>query len=383
MGERWLADSGFSPANQNRGQSCVSHLAAVKQAKRALIQRFAQTDNWRAFLQAGSTLLLLALLWLAVAWSLDVSWWLTALLVPLLSLMLLRVFVLMHECGHNSLFGNASLNRGFGFVFGVLCGMPQQVWSQHHQFHHANNGNWDKYRGPLNVITVDEYAALTPQQQARYRRSRSIWLAPLAGFMYLLFNPRINWLRGSIGLLRHTLARPAGTFSCRYWSDAQQYRAMSWNNLALLPLWLLLGWALGPLPFVLVYVASLSLAGGAGIVLFTVQHNFDHAYASSNQGWDYDQAALHGTSFLILPGWLNWLTLDIAYHHIHHLSARIPNYRLRACHAENAALFGDVPRITLAQIPRSLQCILWDKQAQRIISVAQYRRQSACMAASQ
>ena len=102
------------------------------------------------------------------------------------------------------------------------------------------------------------------------------------------YKSRSNWLRGSIGLLAHLLrqkrARPAlslrqlaGEFSCRYWSDAAQYRAMCWNNLALLVLWLLLGWALGPLLFALVYVASLSLAGGAGIVLFTVQHNYDHA----------------------------------------------------------------------------------------------------------
>ena len=101
-------------------------------------------------------------------------------------------------------------------------------------------------------------------------------------------------------------------------------------------------WLLEPLLFVLVYVSSLSLAGGAGIVLFTVQHNFDHSYASGNAGWDYDQAALEGTSFLILPRWLNWLTVDMAYHHVHHLSGRIPNYRLKACHNENQALFAEV-----------------------------------------
>lgn len=366
----------------------MSNLAAVKQTKHALIQRFAKSNNLRAFSQVLTTLLPLALLWLAVDWSGDVSYWLTALLVPLLSLMLLRVFVLMHECGHGSMFSDPRLNRGFGFVFGVLCGMPQAVWSQHHQFHHASNGNWDKYRGPLNVLSVDDYAALTPQQQARYRHSRSIWLAPLAGFMYLLFSPRINWLRGSSELLWHLLrqklVRPAASqrllaseFSSRYWSTAQQYWAMFWNNVVLLLLWLLLGWLLEPLLFALVYVSSLSLAGGAGIVLFSVQHNFEHAYASSDDGWDYDQAALQGTSFLLLPRWLNWLTLDIAYHHIHHLSARIPNYRLQACHAENASLFSGVHRVTLRQIPAALQYILWDRQARHLISVAEYQQKQA------
>lgn len=366
----------------------MSNVAAVKQAKRALIQRFTQPNNFRAFSQVLTTLLPLALLWLAVDWIGDVSWWLTALLVPLLSLILLRVFVLMHECGHASLFNGLRLNRGFGFMFGVLCAMPQYVWSQHHQFHHASNGNWDKYRGPLNIISVDEYAALTPQQQAKYRNNRSIWLAPLAGFMYLLWHPRVNWLRGSISLLSHLLrqklARPtaslpllASEFSSRYWSTAQEYWAMFWNNLALLLVWLVMGWLLEPLLFALVYISSLSLAGGAGIVLFTVQHNFDHAYASGNTGWDYDQAALEGTSFLILPRWLNWLTVDIAYHHIHHLSGRIPNYCLKACHNENQALFADVQRITLWQIPAALKNILWDQRQRCIISVAEYQRQRA------
>jgi omega-6 fatty acid desaturase (delta-12 desaturase) len=152
---------------------------------------------------------------------------------------------------------------------------------------------------------------------------------------------------------------------------------MFWNNVVLLLLWLLMGWLLEPLLFALVYVSSLSLAGGAGIVLFSVQHNFEHAYASGDAGWDYDQAALQGTSFLLLPSWLNWVTLDIAYHHIHHLSARIPNYRLQACHAENTPLFAGVQRVTLRQIPAALQYILWDKQARHLVSVAEYQQQRA------
>jgi omega-6 fatty acid desaturase (delta-12 desaturase) len=114
--------------------------------------------------------------------------------------------VLMHECGHGSLFRSGRLNRSFGFVFGVLCGMPQHVWSQHHQFHHAHNGNWNRYRGPLNIAEVAEYTAMSHAQQRRYRRSRSVWLAPMGGFMYMVVHPRWSWLKGSVGLLRHLLA---------------------------------------------------------------------------------------------------------------------------------------------------------------------------------
>src|SRR3954468_20551196 len=120
-----------------------------------------------------------------------------------MSLFLLRVFVLMHECGHRSLFRTPRLNKAFGFVFGVVSGMPQHVWSQRHLQHHSTNGNWAQYRGPLNIVAADEYGAMNARQQRGYRNARAIWLAPLAGFLYLVFNPRINWIKGSGSLLRH------------------------------------------------------------------------------------------------------------------------------------------------------------------------------------
>jgi omega-6 fatty acid desaturase (delta-12 desaturase) len=113
------------------------------------------------------------------------------------------------------------------------------------------------------------------------------------------------------------------------------------------------------------------------IVLFTVQHNFEHSYASENEGWDRNTAAIHGTSFLILPPILNWFTANIAYHHVHHLCARIPNYCLVQCHREQSALFADVKRITLLQIPGALKYILWDQTGHRLISVAEHLGQPA------
>lgn len=147
---------------------------------------------------------------------------------------------------------------------------------------------------------------------------------------------------------------------------------MFWNNIVLVTCWVLMTLAIDAGLFFALYVISVSLAGAAGIMLFTVQHNFENAYAVDTEHWDYDMGALHGTSFLVLPGWLNWFTANIAYHHVHHLSAKIPNYRLAACHAENEALFTEVTRVKLAEIPRALQCLLWDAKAQRIISVSQY-----------
>jgi omega-6 fatty acid desaturase (delta-12 desaturase) len=111
--------------------------------------------------------------------------------------------------------------------------------------------------------------------------------------------------------------------------------------------------------------------------LFTVQHNFEHSYASDGQHWDQDTGAIAGTSYLVLPRWLNWVTVDIGYHHIHHLSAAIPNYRLARCHDEYQHLFSSVTRVRLYGVLGALKCILWDRHAQRIMSIAEYQQRCA------
>jgi acyl-lipid omega-6 desaturase (Delta-12 desaturase) len=336
--------------------------------------------------QILSTLVPLGLLWWAALLSAGISYWLTAAAVPLISLFTLRVFALMHDCGHGSLFRSQSLNRVVGFLLGVIAGMPQYVWSQHHSYHHAHNGNWDKYRGPYTTLSVDEYAARTGARQLLYRQKCSMPAAPIAGFIYLIANPRLTWIKGSIGLAIHAVraksAQPqislrehATSFATRYWKSTKEYRHMTWNNVVLLCAWALMCWTFDPVLFLSIYIVSLSLAGAVGIILFTVQHNFEHAYASDDQHWNYTTGAISGTSFLVLPPWLNWFTVDIGYHHIHHLSSNIPNYCLAKCHKEQRHFFDDVTRLKLSQVSSSFKCILWDTRAQQIISVAEYRRQ--------
>ena len=364
----------------------MSSTGRVKRLKRDIIDRHAKADDLKAMTQVITTLVPLALLWIAAALSVRISLWLTVPLVGLISLFTLRVFALMHDCGHGSLFRTCWLNRAFGFLFGVMAGMPQYVWSQHHNFHHATNGNWEKYRGPLTTLSTDEYAAMTQSKQRRYRHIRNIAVAPAGGFVYLIFNPRITWLKGTAQLLVHLvktklttpgtpLRAHAASFQTRYWQSRKEYWHMFWNNAALLSMVALLSWVFGTALACSIYLLSVSLAGGAGLVLFTVQHNFEHAYASQTQEWDFDAGTMEGTSFLILPFWLNWFTVDIAYHHVHHLSANIPNYRLVGCHNEYQELFADVPRLRLSQIHRAAKCILWDTRARRIISIAAYEQQ--------
>jgi hypothetical protein len=183
-------------------------------------------------------------------------------------------------------------------------------------------------------------------RQRMYRGKYSIALAPFVGFIYLIFNPRFTWFKGTLELVSHVarkkVERPdlsmkvhAASFETRYWQSRKEYWHMFWNNVVLLGVWALMCWAIGAARFFSIYLISLSFAGGVGILLFTVQHNFRHSYASDTQNWDYDAGAIEGTSFLILPRWLNSFTANIGYHHIHHLSARIPNYRLISCHNQN------------------------------------------------
>jgi omega-6 fatty acid desaturase (delta-12 desaturase) len=350
--------------------------------KREIVDRYATPSDRRGSLQFLSVVAPLAGLWYAISQIPPGSPWLVAAAIACLSLFLLRGFVLMHDCGHHSLFRSKSLNRIGGFLLGVLAGMPQQVWAENHRYHHVTNGNWAKYRGPLNVACVTDYLAMNASERRHYRYTRDILLSPVAGCLYFLVNPRITWLRATFHLLRRRLTRTGRQESLAgarlpYCASMTHYRYMAWNNLLLLAAWGLMAWAIGPWLFFLCYVVSGSLAGGYGIVLFTVQHNFEHAYASADEGWDRDEAALRGTSFLILPRWLNWITADAAYHHVHHLCASVPNYRLAACHREHELLFSSVRRVGLFEIPSALKHVLWDMPARRLVSVAEVMGRTA------
>ena len=336
--------------------------------KSDIVDRFATPSNLRGSLQFLSVIAPIAVLWFVIRQTWLDSPWLDAAATAGLSLFLLRGFVLMHDCGHHSLFRTKSLNRIGGYLLGVLSGLPQQVWAENHRFHHVTNGNWARYRGPLNVASVADYQAMSARDQRHYRYTRDILIAPLAGCLYFLVNPRITWLRASVQRLRARLAHrdvPETAISTTH------YRYMLWNNLLLLAAWGAMAWAIGPLRFGICYLVSGSLAGGYGIILFTVQHNFEHSYASADEGWDRDEAALSGTSFLVLPRWLNWITADAAYHHVHHLCASVPNYRLAACHKEHEALFAGVRRVGLFEIPAALKHVLWDRSARKLVSVAE------------
>ena len=358
----------------------------LKTEKNALIKEYAIRSNLKAFIQTTTTIVPYFVLLYAAIESLKISYWLSAGLTLLLTLFVIRVFVMLHDCGHNCLYVNPRENKIAGFVFGVLCGVPQYVWSKHHDYHHSTNGNWNKYRGPLAVLSVDQYAELTDKQKKTYANQRRIRMAPLAGFLYFIFNPRFTWIKGSIEYTLYFIKQKLSDtsipsneinnkFKTKYWNTWQEYQHMSANNIVLLIAWVFAASYFGVIEFFSIYIIALSLGGAIGLILFTVQHNFEDSYAAGDEDWNYFTAALDGTSLLKLPKILNWFTADIAYHHIHHLSARIPNYNLVKCHLKYEPLFERVKQIKLSEIPHSFKYILWDNHTQKIISVEQYNSQ--------
>lgn len=358
----------------------------LKEIAPEIIQKYSHKSNFKGLVQNLNTLIpYFALFYIAMT-SLELqNYWLAAGSTLLLAFFIVRIFMLMHDCGHKSMFKTQLFNTVGGFFTGVFVGMPQYVWSQHHNFHHATNGNWEKYRGPLNILSVKEFSQLSADKQNKYRFSRNILLAPLGAFMYFIFNPRFNWLLGSLQFVINTLTTkiktPGESFKniisnqeSRFWKNSKEYLHMTLNNIVLLSIWVTASMYFGTVIFFTIYIISLSLAGAAGIIIFTIQHNFENSYAADTEHWDYYQGALNGSSFLTFPKVINWFGADIAYHHIHHLSAGIPNYNLARCHKEYAHLFNDVTRIRLRDIAKSFKFILWDEKQQRIISIKQYNQ---------
>ena len=360
--------------------------AQLKEIAPEIIKKYSTKSNAKALFQHLNTLIpYFALFYLAMHSLQSQNYLLTTVYTILLSFFIVRIFMLMHDCGHKSIFQTQLFNTIGGFFTGVFVGMPQYVWTQHHNYHHSTNGNWEKYRGPLNILSVKEFEDLSPGQQRKYELGRNILLSPFGAFLYFIFNPRFNWLVGSIkfavSVIKKKMTSPQESLKeiissqeSRNWKNGKEYLHMTLNNIVLLSIWWAASMYFGAVTFFTIYIVSLSLAGAAGLIIFTLQHNFEDSYASDTEHWDYYQGALSGTSFFTVPKFFNWFGADIAYHHIHHLSASIPNYNLAACHKEYAHLFEDVKRIRFRDVAKEFKFILWDKENQKIISVEQYNK---------
>ena len=313
------------------------------------------------------------------------------LLAPLALLVLFsaRTFSLMHDCGHDSLFRSRWLNRSAGFLLGVLNAIPQHPWSRGHAFHHRHNGNWEIYRGPSALVTLEHYRSLSPRRRWLYRLLRQPLMLLPGGFFYLVIKPRLALLLGSVEFLVATGRGLAAAVAARGWRGlaalpalVRGHRSSHWytageladlaaNNALVITSWLLMAHWLGAALFWSCYAVVMSFSAAIFICIFFVQHNFENTYASGTEGWSYLRGAVEGSSNLEMPAILHWFSADIAFHSIHHLCERIPNYRLRACHQRNAHLLTASRRLRLAEIPSCFAYILWDPATNRLVTLAE------------
>lgn len=351
----------------------------IERGRRAefLLKPFLTSSNIRASGQILETLVPLAVLWWLVP---QASAWSPWLLIPLGAVMVLftaRCFGLMHDCGHYALYRGFLLNRSAGFLLGVVNAIPQYPWSRGHAFHHKHNGNWEIYRGPSVVLSTEEFARLSPVRQQLYVLVRHPLMLFPGGFFYLVIKPRLALLIGAAAFVPHLLRcawRRAWTpYHSPTWYTVGEFWDILGNNVCVITLWLAMGEWFGHGLFWAMYASVMTAAAAIFLCVFFTQHNFPGSYAHRTVGWSYTMGALDGTSHLRLPALLNWFTTDIAYHSIHHLHERIPNYRLAACYRANAHLLGGVTWLRLRDVPACFTYILWDPQTSRATTVAAFR----------
>lgn len=321
---------------------------------KAIVAEYQKPNFWRATWQIVNTIGGYVLLWYLMYLSLSVSWWLTIPLAILAGGLLIRVFIIFHDCGHGSFFKSDFANDFWGFITGVLTFTPYYHWRWEHAVHHATSGHLERRGvGDIWTLTVEEYLRSSPWKKFSYRMARNPFIlfviAPVLIFLILQRIPSPG-------------AKP-------------REKASVWiMNVVLLALAAGLIWIYGFLPWLIIQLTAMGVAGSAGIWLFYVQHQFEDAYWERAENWDYTAAALEGSSFYKLPKVLQWFSGNIGFHHIHHLSPRIPNYNLERCHRSDP-MFAEMPPTTLFGSLKSLTFRLWDENARKLISFGQLKRQ--------
>jgi len=320
-----------------------------------LLAPYRRASRRRALVQLATSAVPFAAVWAAMAWSAGVSYWLTALLTIPAAGLFLRLFMIQHDCGHGSFFRSAAANHRLGAVLGVVTFFPYGYWRRTHAIHHATHGNLDRRGfGDVDTLTVHEYRARGRAGRLAYRLYR---------------NPLVMFGLGPIYLF---VIKHRCPFDLPF-SWKREWASVLWTDAAILAAGGVLAWFVGWQTVVVVHLSIVFVAGAVGIWLFYVQHQFVDSYWDDADAWDFYRAGAHGSSFYDLPGPLRWFTANIGYHHIHHLSSRIPNYRLRECFEENAEL-QRVARLTLAQSLGCLRLRLWDEERRRMVGFREARQ---------
>jgi len=274
-------------------------------------------------------------------------WWVLALAVPAAAF-LVRLFAIQHDCGHGSFFRSRRANDLLGRIIGVATLTPYAFWHRRHALHHATSGNLDRRGvGDIETLTVREYQALPFARRLAYRFYRHPLVMFGIGPSYQFF-------------IRHRI--PTG-HPLRLGRD---WLSILGTNATIAAGGALAAATTGLQPLLLGYAPVMLIAASIGVWLFYVQHQFEETYWTSGAEWDYHDAALEGCSYYDLPRVLHWVTGHLGLHHVHHLSSKVPNYRLRDCFEANPE-FWRAKRLSLLGSFKCARLALWDEAARRLV----------------
>ncbi|RME74651.1 MAG: fatty acid desaturase [Chloroflexi bacterium] len=335
-----------------------SELPIRSQEWKKAVAKYQIPNARKSIWQIINTLIPFVAIWYLMVQSLSIGYWLTLLLaIPAAGLMV-RMFIIQHDCGHGSFFKSRKANDWVGTLASIITWTPYRYWQKSHAIHHANAGNLEhRGIGDIYTMTVQEYLQASWWGKLKYRIYRHplflFGVAPTALFVFLYRFPTSK--EKALKKVRHSVY---------------------WTNLALAVVVGGLMWLIGVKEFLLIQIPITILASTAGAWLFYVQHQFEDAYWAGDDSWEYSLAALKGSSFYKLPKVLQWFTGNIGFHHIHHLSPRIPNYNLEACHNDNE-LFQNTVTMTLRSSIKTLSLSLWDEEQNKLIGFRQLKARPA------
>ena len=301
---------------------------------------------WQVINSFGGLLITLLLMYFA----LNIGYWLTLLLAVPAAGFLVRIFIIQHDCGHGSFTKSRYANEILGTAASVLTLIPYKYWRKSHAIHHAHHAELEERGiGDVWTMTVDEYWAASWWKRLVYRAFRNpIFLFGIA--------PTINFV---------ILSRfPSG--NDENWKSSEK-ASIWWTDLAIAIWFVGFGLLIGFGTLTAIYLPTMIIAASAGVWLFYVQHQFERTYWEHTPQWDYTLAAMHGSSYYELPRVLQWFTGNIGFHHIHHLSPRIPNYNLQKCHEENPTL-QRVVRLTIGSSLKTIWLVLWDEERRCLVT---------------
>ncbi len=288
------------------------------------------------------------ILWYLAYRSLEVSYVLTLVCAFFAALFAFRTFIIFHDCGHGSFFKSKKWNDTVGVLTGIMTFTPYFAWRHAHAVHHATSGDLDRRGvGDVWTLTYNEYQTLTFWKRMFYRLYRN-------PFVIFVVGPTIDF----VVLQRLPMVNAS--------DKPRDKNSVTYTNLALLGILILMSWAIGFREYILVQLPIIAMASSFGVFMFYVQHQFENVYWERHENWDYATAALYGSSYFKLPRVLQWFTGNIGFHHIHHLSPRIPNYQLEACHYDNE-IFQDVEPLTFRASLKAIHIRLWDEDRHKVM----------------